>query len=181
LRDIRSIQPHGPYHLLGWSFGGLVAHTIACRLQREGESVALVGIIDAYPYTPEAPLLRDGPDDEGSQEQEVFRLVRDDIKENPPAGMTSREAGRMVDLMNYVGTLEADFPCNVFVGDVLLFAASRSAYLAPLWHPFVSGTICINELPGSHYDMVRPAVLSMIGQRIEQSLAVDTERRVTRS
>jgi hypothetical protein len=32
LNLIRKIQPAGPYHLLGWSFGGLVAHTIATRL-----------------------------------------------------------------------------------------------------------------------------------------------------
>ena len=29
---IRKVQPTGPYHLLGWSFGGLVAHAMATRI-----------------------------------------------------------------------------------------------------------------------------------------------------
>jgi thioesterase domain-containing protein len=39
LDHIRAVQPTGPYHLLGWSFGGAVAHAIAVRLQHQGESV----------------------------------------------------------------------------------------------------------------------------------------------
>lgn len=36
LGQIKSVQPDGPYHLLGWSFGGVVAHAIATRLQKQG-------------------------------------------------------------------------------------------------------------------------------------------------
>ncbi|MDQ0457760.1 amino acid adenylation domain-containing protein [Rhizobium paknamense] len=47
---IRSIQPHGPYHLLGWSFGGLVAHEMARQLKEQGEAVSFLGLLDSYPY-----------------------------------------------------------------------------------------------------------------------------------
>ncbi len=46
---IRAIQPTGPYNLLGWSFGGLVAHEIAAQLEGAGETVATLTLIDAYP------------------------------------------------------------------------------------------------------------------------------------
>ena len=36
---IRNTRPHGPYRLLGWSFGGIVAHMVATRLQSLGETV----------------------------------------------------------------------------------------------------------------------------------------------
>ncbi|WP_327341296.1 non-ribosomal peptide synthetase [Streptomyces europaeiscabiei] len=49
LRQIREVQPHGPYRLLGWSFGGVVAHEIAVRLQHAGEDVELLGLVDSYP------------------------------------------------------------------------------------------------------------------------------------
>ena len=39
-RLIRKVQPAGPYNLLGWSFGGLVAHAIATQLQSMGEECA---------------------------------------------------------------------------------------------------------------------------------------------
>lgn len=46
---IRSIQPHGPYHLLGYSFGGTMAHHIAALFREEGDDVAFLGILDAEP------------------------------------------------------------------------------------------------------------------------------------
>ncbi len=51
LSFIRRIQPHGPYNLLGWSFGGLVAHAIATQLQSMGEEVALLALLDSYRYS----------------------------------------------------------------------------------------------------------------------------------
>lgn len=50
LADIRRVQPHGPYHLLGWSFGGLIAHAIAGHLRAEGEDVAFLVLLDSYPF-----------------------------------------------------------------------------------------------------------------------------------
>jgi len=49
LPAIRKIQPHGPYFLLGYSFGGLVALEIAQRLEREGEEISLLVMLDSYP------------------------------------------------------------------------------------------------------------------------------------
>jgi pimeloyl-ACP methyl ester carboxylesterase len=43
---IRNIQPHGPYWLLGYSWGGLVALEIARALRASGETIAFLGVID---------------------------------------------------------------------------------------------------------------------------------------
>jgi amino acid adenylation domain-containing protein len=43
---IRSVQPHGPYHLCGYSFGGRVAFEMARRLAGAGEKVDLLALID---------------------------------------------------------------------------------------------------------------------------------------
>ncbi|UVM29704.1 non-ribosomal peptide synthetase [Pseudomonas sp. B21-021] len=45
---IRARQPHGPYRLAGWSFGGVLAYEIAAQLLGMDESVAFVGLIDTY-------------------------------------------------------------------------------------------------------------------------------------
>ncbi|MER0443618.1 amino acid adenylation domain-containing protein [Streptomyces sp. Edi4] len=49
VRLIREVQPSGPYHLLGWSFGGTVAHEMARLLQKEGDEVALLALLDSHP------------------------------------------------------------------------------------------------------------------------------------
>ncbi|MDA1212135.1 MAG: amino acid adenylation domain-containing protein [Planctomycetota bacterium] len=43
---IRTVQHHGPYRLTGYSYGGQLAHEIACQLRKEGESVSQLAIID---------------------------------------------------------------------------------------------------------------------------------------
>jgi amino acid adenylation domain-containing protein len=48
LRSLRLIRPHGPYVLLGFSFGGLVALEVARRLRAGGEQVASVIVVDTY-------------------------------------------------------------------------------------------------------------------------------------
>jgi amino acid adenylation domain-containing protein len=46
LKLIRQRQPHGPYHLAGLCFGGIVAFEAARHLEAQGETVALVAVFD---------------------------------------------------------------------------------------------------------------------------------------
>ncbi|WP_408005740.1 non-ribosomal peptide synthetase, partial [Pseudomonas carassii] len=48
VRLIRAVQPHGPYRLAGWSFGGVLAYEVAAQLLGADEPVAFVGLIDTY-------------------------------------------------------------------------------------------------------------------------------------
>lgn len=47
VEHLRQQQAHGPYHLLGFSLGGLLAIAAAARLESQGEQVAFLGIIDS--------------------------------------------------------------------------------------------------------------------------------------
>nr|WP_230685724.1 alpha/beta fold hydrolase [Pseudomonas putida] len=47
LADIEAEQPQGPYHLLGWSSGGLLAMAIANRLESKGQVVRWLGLVDS--------------------------------------------------------------------------------------------------------------------------------------
>ena len=58
IADIRKLQPRGPYHLLGYSFGGTVVLEMAHQLRAAGEEVALVGMIDAKSKDYEVQLAR---------------------------------------------------------------------------------------------------------------------------
>ena len=48
LKEVRRLQPEGPYFLAGSSFGGLVAFEMACQLEREGVPVGFLGLFDTY-------------------------------------------------------------------------------------------------------------------------------------
>ncbi|MDQ0933252.1 SDR family NAD(P)-dependent oxidoreductase [Streptomyces turgidiscabies] len=43
---IRELQPQGPYHLLGWSFGGCLAYEVARQLRETDQAVGFLGLID---------------------------------------------------------------------------------------------------------------------------------------
>jgi aspartate racemase len=45
---LREVQPHGPYFLVGYSAGGLVAFEMARQLHADGQQVGLVGLLDAF-------------------------------------------------------------------------------------------------------------------------------------
>jgi thioesterase domain-containing protein len=50
IREIRTIQPRGPYFIGGASFGGLVAFEMARQLREQGEEIGLLALIDAFNF-----------------------------------------------------------------------------------------------------------------------------------
>jgi len=50
LEAVRTLQPHGPYLLIGFSLGGLVTLEMAQQLTAEGEKVSLLAMLDSYPH-----------------------------------------------------------------------------------------------------------------------------------
>jgi acetoacetyl-CoA synthetase len=84
LHSLRDIQPHGPYLLVGYSFGGLVALEMAQSLHEVGENVALLALIDAYPdarYMLPAQRLR-------LRAQRIGSRISDLQRRSVPAGIT---------------------------------------------------------------------------------------------
>lgn len=54
---IRAVQPAGPYHLLGHSFGGLVAHAMAVELRAAGEPIGSLTMLDTDRCDAGAPIV----------------------------------------------------------------------------------------------------------------------------
>jgi thioesterase domain-containing protein len=50
LEELMQLQPNGPFFLIGYSFGGLVALEMAQRLAAQGKKVALLAMLDSYPH-----------------------------------------------------------------------------------------------------------------------------------
>jgi amino acid adenylation domain-containing protein len=51
VKEIRSFQPHGPYHLIGYSAGGLYAYAVAAKLLEQGAPIGFLGLIDTFPQS----------------------------------------------------------------------------------------------------------------------------------
>ncbi|MGH9349855.1 MAG: alpha/beta fold hydrolase, partial [Vicinamibacterales bacterium] len=157
---LRKVQPAGPYHFLGWSFGGLVAHAMACRLQARGQQVALLAVLDAYP-------------DVAFTGEEAGRgaaggLIDRTSPDRCAHGLAAGEIERMSKMMAHRQALSPAFTPGRFEGDMLLFAAAGNAARAQSWTPHVSGAVASHELQCAHLDMAAPGPLQQIGRVLEQ-------------
>ncbi|MDX6443963.1 MAG: hypothetical protein QOH71_1037 [Blastocatellia bacterium] len=58
IKEMRELQPSGPYFIGGRSLGGIVAFEMAQQLRAQGEQLGLVALLDTYPSS-YAKLLRE--------------------------------------------------------------------------------------------------------------------------
>jgi amino acid adenylation domain-containing protein len=70
IKEMRALQPEGPYHLGGSSFGGLIAFEMAQQLHSQGQQVGLLALFDTY-----APGFHDSPQRRSLRHQ-VHSLVQ---------------------------------------------------------------------------------------------------------
>ncbi|MBD0672526.1 amino acid adenylation domain-containing protein [Streptomyces sp. CBMA156] len=163
LRRIRTVQPSGPYRLLGWSFGGLVAHEIAVRLEREGQEVALLAVLDVAPVAAET---------DGAQAEGLAGTTREEAlaEEIGDASLPEETITRITATLGHTGRLRERFTPGRFGGDLLLCTAGPNA-LAEEWRPHIGGRITTHAIATTHLRMMRPAALARIGPVLAAALA----------
>ena len=165
---IQGVYPTGPYNLLGWSFGGVVAHELAIELQRRGCVIACLILLDAQPSIDSNVTLPNHAlvENEILEEvlKEVLRFYRIDIPEQDgpltyqQVEELVRERGAvefprykqlfdlMVQNLNSSMALHRAHEPGVFDGDTIIFSALpderiRSSSHLESWRPYVAGHI----------------------------------------
>ncbi|MBZ5494742.1 MAG: amino acid adenylation domain-containing protein, partial [Acidobacteriia bacterium] len=160
LELMRSIQQDGPYYLLGWSYGGLVAHAMACKLQEENQRVALLAVLDTYPADEEdSPSVAD-------------------VEGRLPGYLSPTRKARMMELMKHSAALYEVFRPRKFMGDIVLFASKENRNLASAWNAYASGTVFVHELECLHHQIIDPGPISVVGRLVEQ-YAKTAERKTS--
>ncbi|MEU5436803.1 amino acid adenylation domain-containing protein [Streptomyces sp. NPDC020719] len=185
---IREVRPEGPYRLIGWSFGGLVAHEIAARLQSEGAEVELLALLDSYPAQAEGP--EGAP--EGDLRQEILSVLADALgpaaRDGRTGPLTAAEVAALlrehdspladlgeqgIEALHRVAAnnrrIAGEFVPGVFDGDVLAFRSARGdgPYAVKAWDAHVTGEIHEFDVDCTHLGMTAPAALDVITRVIE--------------
>ncbi|MFR9728396.1 amino acid adenylation domain-containing protein [Saccharopolyspora sp. MS10] len=60
LDDVLAARPDGPFHLVGWSFGGVLAYEVARLLLARGHAVGSLTVLDIAPFTGPVPPWPEG-------------------------------------------------------------------------------------------------------------------------
>jgi thioesterase domain-containing protein len=184
LAAIRQAQPHGPYSLGGWSFGGLVAYEIARLLRAAGEEVSALVIIDAgvrYAAAVVRSLFSDAnvPWFELMSNPEQFLpdfLAKAVPAQILPANLPPAEARRFFDV--FVANISAtlDFRPLPYAGRVSLLLTSDDTIPAKCdpyreWQSWCAD-VRLTRLPGKHATILLPPHVDVLAAAI-QSLLVE--------
>ncbi|GAB0103345.1 hypothetical protein JMUB6875_23180 [Nocardia sp. JMUB6875] len=188
LREIRRLRPEGPYHLLGWSFGGLIAHAIAARLQAEGEQIGTLALLDADSGDTDAdsheqvtavslveafgPMLGISDIPPEATAEDVVDLVRTRM-----GGVSLIDAAtleRMAASYNASGRARTGYQRPVFHGDALYFSAtvdSSEVFGPEGWRPYITGDITNHDIEVNHNEMTSPHALAIVARVLDERLA----------
>ncbi|UFS99808.1 non-ribosomal peptide synthetase [Nocardia huaxiensis] len=183
VEEIRRVQPHGPYHLLGYSAGGPIAHAMAVELRRRGEQVpslimmdarADVEIADDSAIPPLAVLLAEfGGIDVPPELAEVTPAQAAELLEAAGISFTVTELEHFYsDLRHLLRQISAHRP-EVFDGDLLFFTASGNLDPTPnlaTWRPYIAGTVHERAIPFGHNRLIAPESLAVIGPIVDAYL-----------
>ncbi|WP_336081221.1 amino acid adenylation domain-containing protein [Nocardia sp. SSK8] len=186
VREIRAVRPHGPYHLLGWSFGGLIAEAMAVELAAAGERVGVVALLDT-----------DTADIDGDS---IERLTAgafihtfgaifgiDDVPADATAAqaaaaITARLGAELVDAAtlerlaasyNASARTRTGYRRPTYDGDLLYFRATvdPQEWMGPDgWRPYVTGEIVSHDVPVTHDEMTNPLALSVISPLLDDHM-----------
>ncbi|MFI0982564.1 amino acid adenylation domain-containing protein [Streptomyces sp. NPDC021093] len=175
LAEIRAVQPHGPYALLGWSFGGTAAHALAVRLREDGEEVDFLGVLDGYPTRDDwrrEPLAHDDP--------KVWAEIAESVGHDPsapgsPLAVALGPAGlaALPRVFTGVSRLREGTVTGVLDGSMVFFgaAAGRPERFTPdLWTPHVTGGVEVHEIDCAHGAMTGPTALAVVGPVVAKHL-----------
>ncbi|MFI6638492.1 amino acid adenylation domain-containing protein [Streptomyces sp. NPDC050504] len=174
LREMRKVAPEGPYLLMGWSFGGLVAFEVARMLEEAGEAPAFLGIIDAG--APGAPR-GDGAGDGAGNGRAPFR-----IGAGPgelPAPERSELLGRMERVFaangeagsRYLSTAVLRTPVHLFVSTDV-HPTRRTPKVRPaLWQRHTDGGLSVFDVPGNHFDMLSDPYVDTFAKTLSSVLS----------
>lgn len=190
---IRAEQPHGPYHLTGFSFGGRLAQHIAARLQADGDEVALLAVLDAYPTEGSALDGVAHPDDmwrgfldangvvppEGDLDVHRVLALLDEAG-SPLADVPAEAVERMVRRFLRLGELLDAAAVPTFDGAMHVFAATEQVPAGrpepEAWAPFATKAVTSSLVGVRHQDMLSDRALDDLGPVLDELL----ERAATR-
>ncbi|MFF5897191.1 amino acid adenylation domain-containing protein [Streptomyces argenteolus] len=171
VQHIRGVQEHGPYRLIGWSVGGVLAHTVAVLLQEAGEEVELLALLDSFP----AEQWRERPaPEEGDALTAVLRMAgfertrerdREDVLAtlrkagSPLAGLSDRALSGIVDIVPNHARIMREHHHRAFEGDLLFFTAAAPRaedwLTREAWRAHVTGAIDNHDLDCTHPQLMQ--------------------------
>lgn len=175
ISEMRQVQPEGPYYLVGFSFGGLIAYEMAQQLKASGQQVNLVGLLDSY-LTEAKRLLPLGRIIQKAFERSPLQLLAK-MKHKIPVRAAKNTYGS--GFLPHVYTEAPDALCRrgyrpaAYDGRVTLFQAWPEEvkvfrYVPPehAWRKLLGERLDVQPVSGTHLDICREPHVKTLAEKL---------------
>lgn len=176
LNVLKERQPSGPYQIIGYSLGGVIAHGLAVRLQEMGEEVNFLGLLDTYPPDEQdwSGSTETEAQEEVEREKAQFMATSEDSLDD--AADTSLEKAMQAErdtmfadiVKNYADsvTLLSTAKSKHYRGKAVLFVADKTLPenmdIQATWAPYVD-SLEEHHFDFAHEDILSPEALVALG------------------
>ncbi|MEV0533674.1 amino acid adenylation domain-containing protein [Kitasatospora sp. NPDC050463] len=164
LSVIRQVQAEGPYTLMGWSFGGMIAQDMAVALEELGESVPLLVLFDAVTST------GDGREAADEVPGDLLDLVEQSIRGVGGRGLDELSAARIGELSEITRhslRLHRAHRTRTFGGRIISIEAAGSREFREDagidWTGFAEGGVEVHPVDCVHEEMMDPLPVKQFG------------------
>lgn len=197
VQAVRTRQPSGPYLLGSWSLGVIIAYEMARQLETQGETVALLALLDQGPHLP-----HDEPEDTAAYLLDTFGkhvpLSLATLRELDEAAQIAHvfaEARRvgwilpdvtLLQFSHFVRILRThtdawrQYPLRAYGGHVTLFRAAEQADETLSrdmgWATLAAGGVTIVDVPGDHLSMMHEPHVAALAQALATQVATAVGR-----
>jgi thioesterase domain-containing protein len=192
---IRQVQPQGPYHLGGWSLGGVVALEMAQQLKGDGLDVGLLAFLDTtIPFGPANRRYTEGLDESGREYglemtlDELGQLDADAqlpylwqhvqklglIEAETPLPLVQKLLDDLKRLFHAHVRLASEYAVQPYPGQITLFRPTDSPVEVPTpedrgWGP-LAAEVEIHHVPGQHHTMIKEPYVQTLAQKLRLCL-----------
>ncbi|MCP4122411.1 MAG: hypothetical protein GY751_11710 [Bacteroidetes bacterium] len=159
VKELKKVQPAGPYFLSGFSLGGMYAFEMAHQLTNEGENVSALVMIDSKSHTVDGPKKFHNQQFKWT-ESRVTRIPRKIYKKvvvklASKLNLPIPKSQRPFYILEQYRKGRRLYKPEVYQGDITLIRSTidnfEDRHLG--WKPYVGGKITIVDIETNHHDL----------------------------
>ncbi len=193
IQEMLTVEPEGPYLLLGYSFGGAIAFEIAQQLQAGGKQVAFLGLLDLS-----APTIGNARPSLwksiqihlnnlwqlNTKERWIYITDRLDYRFNNVnykdfviRGLSeiAPPSSQLLNLIDANLQAESDYIPQVYAGDVHLFRCQVQSVSQSLcsdlgWGNLIEGQLEVYNIPSTHYGILKEPSVRLVAEKLKLCL-----------
>jgi thioesterase domain-containing protein len=181
---ILSVQHSGPYHLLGYSMGGVLAYEVAAQLRALGHDIGLLGMVDAPPVVDlgsamdyatrllvqnglrlsidVAPLLA------LDREERLDQLLKLGIEANSlPPGYGREHVQRMLEMYYFNGHALDEYELQRSSEHITMFRSDDPGRPCLGWSDY-GPQVDVHHIGGDHFGIMEPGNIERIAAAVAE-------------